>query len=882
MSKENYIIPMALELNKHVEKKIYFLSLPSVLKEKLTRLEELSRNGQGGRGRFIREKHYLPLNSLKKLFASYLSGITDMKAVGYATDDKRWLISVEPINIEQVVKIIRIWIDAFYIAETELDKKRRNDNNAKEYAEQLIKEVTIDMFAGAAYEEDIVLLHDEEVVDKDAYSLLPLIVVNELVGTTVTINGESAYWMYSKKNEIVTDPLQFKDSKEEDSFSYAARFSIQTLPPYNKPYLNVKISSRRWVSKRESEKEFFYTDEKSVYVRIGDNKLQIIHAKYDNTSKTFEWVYADQKSFCGMYGADNIISFNDIICNPSQYMCGIEQNDYYVAFEYGMKDGNKQMHNQDAGISPMDRREVFEDIENKLLSISDGSKKALYEAGNSTIGDSFFENDFTLKTNKFLDEKFRECVNAICGDEKIKIEVCYSAGQEELRNALMEKMSGHFADTNVELCPVLIDGLAEPLTCNDANKPGNLEGYNVRVKEVEDRLGEKECTTISIVIIHAPAYYKINEKEDTRVDPKNALRVGFANTGRLTQFIIFENYIAKEKIRLKNIESGKAIKKNGEIDKPSATNMCVRNALLDTYRQLGIHNCLVESEKKTTLRNKIAVGIYVINYKNLINDIAISPFPIVVACDLMNHKIRVETELSVLSKFLNKKEAVERISCEYKEFPIRFREIITKIGTGKRMIPSERFLYDWFEDLNDEKNYEIMMVADGTSRKIVKGITNKEIRESYDEKSGYVSKVGIDGKYGFEIELEDYDNVDLLRIRVNDEVPDYIPNSNDEKETFEESSGIYKFDSVYYSKEVRTQYELKNVKQSTTKLEDDGAFTHRNIVEIYPMYISDCTKELDCVKDVHNLRSASIQYEAGKTVLPMPLHLGKLLEEYFI
>lgn len=84
MSKENYIIPMALELNKHVEKKIYFLSLPNVLKEKLTRLEELSRNGQGGRGRFIREKHYLPLNSLKKLFASYLSGVTDMKAVGYA------------------------------------------------------------------------------------------------------------------------------------------------------------------------------------------------------------------------------------------------------------------------------------------------------------------------------------------------------------------------------------------------------------------------------------------------------------------------------------------------------------------------------------------------------------------------------------------------------------------------------------------------------------------------------------------------------------------------------------------------------------------------------------------------------------------------------
>ena len=53
-------------------------------------------------------------------------------------------------------------------------------------------------------------------------------------------------------------------------------------------------------------------------------------------------------------------------------------------------------------------------------------------------------------------------------------------------------------------------------------------------------------------------------------------------------------------------------------------------------------------------------------------------------------------------------------------------------------------------------------------------------------------------------------------------------------------------------------------------------------IEIYPIYISNDIKKLDCVKDIHNLRSASIQYEAAKTILPMPLHLGKLLEEYFI
>lgn len=504
------------------------------------------------------------------------------------------------------------------------------------------------------------------------------------------------------------------------------------------------------------------------------------------------------------------------------------------------------------------------------------------EVGNDTIMQTYFEDDFSLKTANNLSEKFKECVNAICGIEKLVVEVCYSAGQEVLRDALLEKLGEHFSDTRAEIRTIYLEGLAECLTCSNEKKPGNQEGYQMRVREIKEVLGVTKDSTMSIVIIHGPEYYKLGGKADSRVDPKNALRVGFANIGRLTQFVIAEKYAEKEKERLKNIESGKAIKKNGEINKPNAVNASIKNTLLDAYRQLGIHNCLVKSEKKTTLRKKIAVGIYVVNYKNLLNDIAIAPFPLIVSCDLLKHEIMVEAELGILSKLSNKKESVVRISCKYKDFPIKFREIVAKLGSGKRIIPSERFLYDWFEELDEDKQYEIMIVADGTSRKIVEGITNKEIKEAFDVQSGYVAKVGIDGKQGFEIDLSDYDNIDLLRIRVNDEVPDYIPSPDDEEKTFKESSGLYKLDSVYYSKEERLQSEYKNTKQTMTKLEDDRAFTHRNIVEIYPMYISDKSKELDCVRNVHNLRDASIQYEAGKTILPMPLHLAKLLEEYFI
>ena len=88
-------------------------------------------------------------------------------------------------------------------------------------------------------------------------------------------------------------------------------------------------------------------------------------------------------------------------------------------------------------------------------------------------------------------------------------------------------------------------------------------------------IGMAKELTMSIVIIHGPEYYKLSGKVDSKVDPKNALRVGFANTGRLTQFVIIEKYLEKEKERLKNIETGRAINKNGEINKTNAVNTSV-------------------------------------------------------------------------------------------------------------------------------------------------------------------------------------------------------------------------------------------------------------------------------------------------------------------
>ncbi len=895
-SKEKYLIPLTIELNKCIETEVYFLKLPLYIKEKLIQLEELSKSERNNKEELIQEKYNLPLNSLKKMLISYLPGVCDMKGISINTDenDDRWLIATEKINTNLVVKIFKIWIENFYIKEIEENKKTNNEEAIK-FAKQLIEEVLKDPFEKYTYSQKLVLFDNGEVMDKDAFSLFPLVAVNNIIGTDIVINGKKSHWMYSNKNEIVTDPLSYKDEKEEDYFSFVATFSVQTLPPFSKPYLNIKLSSRRWISKNESGKEPFYQDRKSVYIRIDNNKLQKIRAKYNSKSKQTEWIKTDIESYYAIYKfdnrdkniVDNELKYIDIITEPKKFMNGRSEKDIYIPFEYGMKDENRQMHNQEAGITHMDRCELFKNIMENLKEFSSEIKKAIHVAGNDTILKSFFDEEFQLLKKGNLIEEFQEMIKAICGREKMVIEVCYSSGQEDLRNELIKILEKHLINTNIEIKMCNLRDLTEGLeyiddSKNKENGKKNLKGYNKRIEEIKEKMGMTSKITISIIIIHQPSYYKLENREDKRVDPKNALRVGFANTGRLTQFITIEAYKEAEKKRLKSIENKNGRNKDGKIKKTYAFNMNLKNTVLDVYRQLGIHNSLVKSEKKSTLNKKIAVGIYICSYKKLFNDIIITPLPLIISCNLVTHEINVETKIVIISNLTNKQEGVEYINCAYNEFPIRFRKVIEKIKSGKKLQNSEGFLINWFENLEKDKNYEIMVTADEKLEKIIKGITNKDIKNNYNTKTGYISKMWIDSSLKYDVEFKKYYNIDFLRIRVNNDVPDYIPCEDETNEKFQNISGVYEFDKVYYSQDVRPFSEDKIFKFSNTKLTDNSAFLHRNIIEIYPIYISNDIKKLDCVKDIHNLRSASIQYEAAKTILPMPLHLGKLLEEYFI
>lgn len=873
---KEYIVPMMFKLDDEIYADVYFLPMPKSLKEKLLNLEEKSN------AKFNRSYHYLPLNSLKKLFVTHLDGVVDMKDVSNNTVDDRWIVSDREINTNLVMNIIRSWIEAFYIEETELEKKRKNNDEVKEYANRICEELKDVDFSQNVRKENLLLFNKGRNYDKDGFRILPLLVVNNIIGTDISINGQKTKFYYSGKNEIVTNPTGLKDINDKDYFSYVVNFSVQTLPPKNESYLNINISIRRWISRNEEEIKPFLDTEKTVYLKVGgeDNyKLQPMRIKYNFLSKKIDWVLSDKECYSVCYdnsNDDNLNDPEDILIKPQLYI-----QKALIPFEYGMGNAGKKIkHNMHAGEPFADYKTIFIDIMSKIpFKIEEEPLEAIKLQYNNENPKSYFDDYFNIE-NK---ERFHQVLQSALFEEQLTVEIWYNGGSEKIVEQLKYFLSNHLEDTATIITTRDLGEFSECLELKNVNSKKNLEGFNDRIDLIENNIEHTNKPTLAFVILAGPGEFKIkdsngNEKSDSRVDPKHAIRIGFAHTGRLTQFITPEafyeaekkrlNKIERYKIKMKEYEEGKSEKEPKSLYKSDNYNQVIKNTILDGYRQLGI---LTDVSKRKMLKNTVVSGIYVCNYINTKNGTTLEPFAIMVTCDFEKMQIKAFAKMETVIEY------------PYWKFILELSNEACKKGRNRRIKTSGNGVIKCFEKLiKDEKNHLVVIIADGTSRKLIKGISNSEIIKYLDEDKKQINELYIDNFEGGIITTDKLNNISLIRMRVNNEVPDYYPGKN-EKQEFMNKSGVYKYEDVYYSLDTRTERESHTLDEKESRVINNSAFTHRNIEEIYPMYVGDNFNNIEhCILNIHNLRKASIQFETQKTVLPLPLHLAKLIIDDYI
>lgn len=164
----------AIPLDREFHCKVWTCDLPSDLKKRLYRLEELSRNGRGKRGRFVREKHQLPLSTLEPELRKGNPDIIGLRSLSWNSDSNNWVISLRPIDTKALTRDLRNWIRKFYLDETILEHPRHNDHNAKDYANLVIERISPDIFSVPKPADIRLITGNGRIASRYTFDILPV------------------------------------------------------------------------------------------------------------------------------------------------------------------------------------------------------------------------------------------------------------------------------------------------------------------------------------------------------------------------------------------------------------------------------------------------------------------------------------------------------------------------------------------------------------------------------------------------------------------------------------------------------------------------------------------------------------------------------------
>lgn len=868
MEKDKKVIyPMMIELNETIKDTLYYVSLPKEVKDKWIELERKSKSSYNS-------IYNLPTVTLKNMFNNYLDGVIDISPVSNSSDDSKWLVSFKKVNIKVVLNCFRIWVDEFYIKgglTKDFKRKDGKDENVKSLAKELIVLLSPETF-GEVLIEEVILFENGSAINKEGYQLYPLRIINSLMGQSITFKGIETKLLYSSRNELVTDTHNFHSG--EDYYSFVIKLSVQTLPPDNKAYLNVDLSVRRWISRNEKEDgKIYLKNDKNCYIRVKGDKMQSIKTEYDKDKKENIWKSIDYRCFKECQVECTVPLFTEVLEQPGEYNHG-NVGDILIPYEEGINFIDTSVK---SGVTFIDRKTAFEFVKNQLETLDNIISNVKAVNIKKIVKNS--KNDFNESKDsiKIESEVFLNQLDKALDGEKLTIEI-YS--ELEVRDALFSKLEEYFkCNSKHEFKFCEAGDICSKLVKTPTSRDNNLPGFEIRKEEIVKKLNKVSKPTLAFIAIQNKKYFNDLDKK-TDVDPKKAIRCGFAETGRLTQFITYEEFSKEEKRieesdekyekKLENaLKAGKELQARSKNEK---LNKAVEGTILDGFRQLGVVFDYAINKK---MKGKKIVGIHICNYKRTFYG-SIPPFPIIITYDVDNSKVMAYCEL------------VDKIDVPYWKAILGLSKLASMkdIGDFAKTISNTTINRRLDRIINKENSDTIIIIdADGTSRKIIKGISNSEIEKSEMTEFRQVKKLLIsDGRY---IDLtEHHKGLSIIRLRHNDEVPSYFTMDKGlENKEFIQQSGIFQSNNIYYSVDGRPPHEGKVYDKQVSKAVDKGAFSHRNAIEIYPMYVSGDEKsheenEKIAVGIVDMLRKASIQFTSQKTILPLPLHLAEKMEEY--
>jgi hypothetical protein len=693
-------------------------------------------------------------------------------------------------------------------------------------------------------------------LDNAIYDLLPSLLACRIVDKPITIGGTDLYFYQVAKDpsakgvELISwTPLEYVDRNNQSWFySYYIHISVALIPFSDTPYINVYTGIRRWVSTYES---WLPNERLSVYMRaalpylpgIGStHNFQVATAKIKRTDDGYLLDWSDKLPEMLDYLGLNpkVPSPESLRRSPADSLKRQKMPNIALVHSNRMNTN----HAVNPGVSPKDRYDLIQALlphwEDWLQLIEPRKKIKKASQNYQTQGNLFYEKDAEH-------DKRWERLAQQHQSQPINIEIYYR--REDSRDAMLDALAELLGLQSYILGTHERNGLQLTIKTYEVGAIGaelpsvDNQSSKARVEqrkhEILGTLDEVKHTTVALVEILAPQKY-----EPASTDPKDAIRYGFAHAHRLTQF--FTPISAEE---LKQYESQ---------DKKVPDRF--KNAALDALRQMGIHTAGINMEGGWRLNGWgwNAAGYWLIRQSKKESKTNKQHF--------LPSLVLIDGETGVVYAWVNGMDGMRP-----------YHEVLLLVGQGKINPIRDK------EAIANRLAQDLEQVGLAKDTVIMVDTTQSGMRHNIWRwlQDGNITINEVEFANGQKWLPDDKSNLRIVRVRnVNHETPEWFAKAGTQIGL---TSGVHQVNKHVFASIARTAT-TQQINRQMTKTETKNASSAIPVPGYYELTVAlkqGYDKAEEIAQLVHDLRDASAQFR-DETSHALPLHLGKLIEEYLL
>lgn len=773
----------------------------------------------------------LPTSTLKDYLNSWMENVVDIKPLRVESDDSAWLISIEPPDIEKICEILKIWIAATYMGASV-------SNETKDLAKELIARIVFEDLRCEIHQAETVLFSEDGCASSDyTYRAFSLLTMSRLIGQKINLCGAEMIICRADKDELMTAPIYAQGKEHAYPYAFVIKLSVQTTPPQRKAMLVCDLSIRRFIPHVWANNPWL--DNKVIaHVRVAENRFKKIPIQYSSYNKSLVWSETDEKCY-NLYEFSTLPKAKDVICNVETYFSPSAQPQILCPFANGLKWAQKSKIG--TGVSVKDKAEFYDQLYKML-----GNYVSVPEVPSKCgATHAHFCKDVLSR---------RKRLAACTASNLLNLEVyCYDKDRS-LAKYIFDEIGEYFGIN--EEYKSIIDIHTQIIGLGERGDAMSGDGYSQvlnKIEQIKSCIPYAKELTAAVIVLPGKEFFQIG-------DPKGAIRAGFADTGRVTQFITPD-------------QDEKVIS-----HKVTAT-------VLDLFRQLGYTEPIQEKDSSGKWSTTV-MGLHVFTqleplYGRGRKDRA-RYLPIYVTYEPVSGETFVDCD------------ALEKRHVPYREAGIQLSQLSRSadfvkkcsdafLGTVKQQLLGYRNLY------RNEPGL-LMVLADGNTRsEMWPGISDKSI-SGYSCLGSYTpEKINIGAKGRDYLQSFTDCQLRIVRVRINQnssEIPDYYTEAKIDSKgntVHKSASGIYQYQNIFWGLAAKPKDPCYTRSFLHSKVNCPfEEYDERNLVEFFPLQLQIGDDPLEWAQFSNMLRECMPQYAGSATKLPAPLHLATLLKEYLL